>query len=437
MTVNTNWISDLPENAADPLPLEDDYAWMGLVGSVRARKRKQQGEGSTEWIVKKLSTSYSMPPVKEKSASSIDNPLIANLVASKKASSSKSGRSAKGGVSWADLSGKGAAERGKGEGEGDDDRLLTKEDEDLLLNDFMAQGVLKPLNATMAAATSSSLCAPPECLCNPPLAALRTTVRKEGPNCGRAFFKCNKPNVSLQCNFMLWADQNENPGATVTATSSSTTTTAAAAASVESRSSILSCDCDSPAHRFRALSGAFYYKCAKWDVPEKKCNYFRWESALNEEAKIEVETEMEIAAAADSSEKSPFVPVAESPLNTPSPTRCRKSFPANEKVADFLDDLAQKHKTGWNQNDEYRFLTFKRAAEKVRYFHLPLEFGNEAAFEALGKKRGMGTKTVDKIREFVMTGQSSRLDAFKTDKYRVAVEALSNVWGMAQETARV
>ena len=39
----------------------------------------------------------------------------------------------------------------------------------------------------------------------------RRTVRKEGPNCGRDFFGCSKPQGS-SCNFFLWCDDAASSG---------------------------------------------------------------------------------------------------------------------------------------------------------------------------------------------------------------------------------
>ena len=45
------------------------------------------------------------------------------------------------------------------------------------------------------------------------LCGCRYTVRKEGPNQGRGFFKCAKTNRDSQCNFFQWADASASGGA--------------------------------------------------------------------------------------------------------------------------------------------------------------------------------------------------------------------------------
>lgn len=42
---------------------------------------------------------------------------------------------------------------------------------------------------------------PPDCRCVPPLAAMLLTVKKDGANCGRKFYKCQK------CGFFEWCDE--------------------------------------------------------------------------------------------------------------------------------------------------------------------------------------------------------------------------------------
>lgn len=47
-----------------------------------------------------------------------------------------------------------------------------------------------------------------EVVCNCGVSAVQLTVRKEGPNQGRQFYKCS----GGKCNFFLWADQNNGDG---------------------------------------------------------------------------------------------------------------------------------------------------------------------------------------------------------------------------------
>ncbi|OXU30865.1 hypothetical protein TSAR_001335, partial [Trichomalopsis sarcophagae] len=55
-----------------------------------------------------------------------------------------------------------------------------------------------------------------EIMCNCHQVAKQLTVRKEGPNQGRTFYKCAKP-AGSDCNFFLWGSEIENGGGAVTA----------------------------------------------------------------------------------------------------------------------------------------------------------------------------------------------------------------------------
>lgn len=66
-----------------------------------------------------------------------------------------------------------------------------------------------PLNNTPAWSMQSSQSVENNVMCNCSQDALLLTVRKEGPNQGRQFYKCNTGN----CDFFLWGgQQNDQPG---------------------------------------------------------------------------------------------------------------------------------------------------------------------------------------------------------------------------------
>lgn len=66
-----------------------------------------------------------------------------------------------------------------------------------------------PLHSPPAWSTQPSLSVQNNVVCNCSQDALLLTVRKEGPNQGRQFYKCNTGN----CNFFLWDEQqNDQPG---------------------------------------------------------------------------------------------------------------------------------------------------------------------------------------------------------------------------------
>ena len=59
----------------------------------------------------------------------------------------------------------------------------------------------------------------PQCNCGLP--AVQLTVRKEGPNTGRLFYKCPQPSGS--CNFFVWADAPSNKRSQSTSAGNATT----------------------------------------------------------------------------------------------------------------------------------------------------------------------------------------------------------------------
>ncbi|XP_065846647.1 DNA topoisomerase 3-alpha-like [Oscarella lobularis] len=68
---------------------------------------------------------------------------------------------------------------------------------------FRSEGNSGYSSASFASVAGSSQNLPVNCSCN--VEAVRRTVRKDGPNCGREFFCCSKPQNS-RCDFFLWAD---------------------------------------------------------------------------------------------------------------------------------------------------------------------------------------------------------------------------------------
>mmetsp|Transcript_77697 Transcript_77697/g.180224 ORF Transcript_77697/g.180224 Transcript_77697/m.180224 type:complete len:571 (-) Transcript_77697:89-1801(-) len=88
----------------------------------------------------------------------------------------------------------------------------------------------------------------PPCLCGQPSVAL--TVRKEGPNTGRIFYKCPMPQGE-QCSYFQWADEMPpQPGPP--------------------------CQCGVPSRQRKVLkegpnTGRFFFVCV-----QRKCEFFQW-----------------------------------------------------------------------------------------------------------------------------------------------------------------
>ncbi|XP_023711894.1 DNA topoisomerase 3-alpha isoform X2 [Cryptotermes secundus] len=130
-------------------------------------------------------------------------------------------------------------------------------------------------------------------VCNCNVDALLLTVRKEGPNKGRQFYKCGKPQ-GQGCNYFMWVDDENNPSllgpgfdnggsSTNTATASNTFSRPSwgmhATNQTGSGCDEVICQCGLPAKRLTVQKdnpnkGRQFYTCPK---PQHECcNFFKW-----------------------------------------------------------------------------------------------------------------------------------------------------------------
>ena len=115
------------------------------------------------------------------------------------------------------------------------------------------------------------------------------TVRKEGPNTGRQFYKCPKPQGGGSCDFFLWADASTSGGNS----SAPAQPAFGGGRGHESNSrqpppfrnqprddsSEICCDCGDPARQLTVQKegpnqGKQFYACAK--PIDTKCRFFQW-----------------------------------------------------------------------------------------------------------------------------------------------------------------
>ncbi|XP_063286717.1 DNA topoisomerase 3-alpha [Pelobates fuscus] len=129
-----------------------------------------------------------------------------------------------------------------------------------------------------------------EVVCNCGVSAVQLTVRKEGPNQGRPFYKCN----GGACNFFLWADQEGGASTTTPPSQSSTTRPSSAftnprqpqdsfrsrGGSEDSGAGVEAvCNCNQPAitrtvQKDGVNKGRQFHTCAK--PREQQCGFFQW-----------------------------------------------------------------------------------------------------------------------------------------------------------------
>lgn len=120
-------------------------------------------------------------------------------------------------------------------------------------------------------------------VCNCGSEALLLTVRKDGPNKGRQFYKCS----SSTCNFFLWADEQPQDGGTVAPRSSTGFQRPGGAGREPLGSSSSSseagggttCRCEQPAvtrtvQKDGPNKGRQFHTCPK--PREQQCGFFQW-----------------------------------------------------------------------------------------------------------------------------------------------------------------
>ncbi|XP_021921836.1 DNA topoisomerase 3-alpha [Zootermopsis nevadensis] len=130
-------------------------------------------------------------------------------------------------------------------------------------------------------------------VCNCNVDAIQLTVRKEGPNKGRPFYKCGKPQ-GQGCNYFMWADDVENNPSLINprfdncGRSNSTTFTSNTfsrpswemqATSGPGDDGEVVCQCGMPAKRLTVQKdgpnkGRQFYACQK--PQHERCNFFKW-----------------------------------------------------------------------------------------------------------------------------------------------------------------
>ncbi|CAN0440366.1 unnamed protein product, partial [Discosporangium mesarthrocarpum] len=88
----------------------------------------------------------------------------------------------------------------------------------------------------------------------------------------------------------------------------------------------------------------------------------------------------------------------------------------NEAAAKKLEEMAHIFEVAKGQGDQWRGMTFRRAAGALR--RLDVEITSVAQLEGLKrdhpyKCRGLGSSTMDILQDFLTMGRSSRLDGLR------------------------
>ncbi|XP_076459295.1 DNA topoisomerase 3-alpha-like [Babylonia areolata] len=115
------------------------------------------------------------------------------------------------------------------------------------------------------------------CICGDD--AIQLTVRKEGPNTGRQFYKCRKPQGE-GCNFFLWADEQGSGSSSSSASFSATPrNNPNPRVPPASDNNTVMCNCANPARRLTVQkegpnTGREFYGCPK--PRGEGCGFFQW-----------------------------------------------------------------------------------------------------------------------------------------------------------------
>lgn len=107
------------------------------------------------------------------------------------------------------------------------------------------------------------------CLCNQP--AVQLTVRKEGPNKGKKFYKCTKGKENGGCDLFLWAPETNN-------------TTIVDNNNRADPSLLIKCNCNQAATLRTVVKegrnkGRQFYSCSK--PIGQSCSFFKWADEVN------------------------------------------------------------------------------------------------------------------------------------------------------------
>lgn len=121
-----------------------------------------------------------------------------------------------------------------------------------------------------------------KCRCG--IEAARLVVKKEGPNCGKAFFKCSKVQENERCSFFLWEPPDAAKAQEQAAAASPTKEQEAAVSPTKPGSTeppeVTKCRCGIEAASLTVKKdgpncGKTFFKCSKKDEGER-CSFFQW-----------------------------------------------------------------------------------------------------------------------------------------------------------------
>jgi DNA polymerase/3'-5' exonuclease PolX len=107
----------------------------------------------------------------------------------------------------------------------------------------------------------------------------------------------------------------------------------------------------------------------------------------------------------------------------------------NLELSELFRTLAKLHQDcPLYANDDWKAYMFQLVSGRIK--HLDFEVTNDPnILQRLRNISGFGASTMQIIEEFLETGASSRVKEFETDKQRVAMNVMMNIWGVGRVRA--
>ncbi|GMH48892.1 hypothetical protein TrLO_g14411 [Triparma laevis f. longispina] len=385
----------------------EEYGWREWREGKKKRDDGSQDSSDTrsemsppspkEWITKKRSDPtppFSMPPIKVRKASTIDNPVVNSV------------------KDYFEL----------------DEFQLEVGDVDLVLLRARRSGAISLIKEeeTTTTRTAGAIDKIPNCECLgiPRLATLRTCDMR-GPYHGLQFYACEKTVGEGCCNLFLWKGKN------------------ATSAKYENSSIGLESDND-------VISSQESGK-----MEEGRDTPLPQSQGTNEEIRKTTErkdmnpdkfafsdTSKKLTEALDRGQQDDFDHGQEGDLHPPpnKPTAGHNLHAINIKVADFLNKLSKAHSVGNSaiKRDKFRIYTYKKAASRVRTWPEPLDLNTPDVFDRLSACKGPpGANTIMKIKEVLGTGSCGRLEEVEGDEWRKSINEVGKIWGVGPDTSIV
>ena len=99
------------------------------------------------------------------------------------------------------------------------------------------------------------------------------------------------------------------------------------------------------------------------------------------------------------------------------------------EISILFEKLAKLHKESpLTKEDAWKAYTFNLISGRVK--HLDFDIVDDpTVLDRVSQVRGIGTSSVDKIKEYLRTGTCQRLHEFEKDPLRIAVKTMMNIWG--------